>query len=105
ARIGPYEILSRVGAGGMGEVFRARDTRLGRTVALKALPAEFAENAQLRLRLQREARAISALAHPNICALYDVGEESGREYLVMEFGDHPSRPQTGQHHPDEIRRE
>jgi eukaryotic-like serine/threonine-protein kinase len=85
SRVGPYEILSRIGAGGMGEVFRARDTRLGRTVAVKALPAQFAQSAQLRLRLQREARAISSLTHPHICALYDVGEENGVDYLVMEY--------------------
>ena len=83
--LGPYEILSRVGAGGMGEVFRARDTRLDRTVAVKVLPAELAHNAQLRLRFQREARAISALGHPNICALYDVGEHDGVDFLVMEY--------------------
>jgi hypothetical protein len=69
----------------MGEVFRARDTRLDRTVAVKTLPAELARNAQLRLRFQREAKAISALSHPNICALYDVGEHEGVDYLVMEF--------------------
>ena len=85
ARLGPYEILARVGAGGMGEVFRARDTRLDRTVAVKTLPAELARNAQLKLRFQREAKAISALSHPNICALYDVGEHEGVDYLVMEF--------------------
>jgi serine/threonine protein kinase len=84
SHIGPYEILSRIGAGGMGEVFRARDTRLGRTVAVKALPAQFAQNSQLKLRLQREAKAISALTHPHICALYDIGEEGGVDFLVME---------------------
>ena len=85
SRVGPYEILSRVGAGGMGEVFRARDTRLGRTVAVKVLPAQFANNRELRQRMQREARAISSLTHPHICALYDIGEETGVDYLVMEF--------------------
>ncbi|HUR80079.1 MAG TPA: protein kinase [Thermoanaerobaculia bacterium] len=85
SRLGPYEILGRAGAGGMGEVFRARDTRLDRTVAVKVLPAEVAGNAQLRLRFQREARAISALSHPHICALYDVGEQDGVDYLVMEY--------------------
>ncbi|HUP60399.1 MAG TPA: protein kinase [Thermoanaerobaculia bacterium] len=85
SRLGPYEIVSRVGAGGMGEVFRARDTRLGRIVAVKTLPAQLAKNAQLRLRLQREAKSISALTHPNICALYDVGESDGVDYLVMEY--------------------
>ena len=85
ARLGPYEIVDRLGAGGMGEVFRARDTRLERTVAVKTLPAELAQNAQFRLRFQREAKAISALSHPNICALYDVGEHEGVDYLVMEY--------------------
>jgi serine/threonine protein kinase/Tol biopolymer transport system component len=81
SRLGPYEIVSRIGAGGMGEVFRARDTRLDRSVAIKVLPAEFAQNAQLKLRFEREARAISQLNHPHICTLYDVGDD----YLVMEL--------------------
>jgi serine/threonine protein kinase len=83
-RLGPYEILAPLGAGGMGEVYRARDTRLERTVAIKVLPAEAAAAPQLRTRFEREARAIAALAHPNICALHDVGEEDGRTFLVME---------------------
>jgi eukaryotic-like serine/threonine-protein kinase len=81
SRLGPYEIVSRLGAGGMGEVFRARDTRLERSVAIKVLPAEFARNAQFKLRFEREAKAISQLNHPNICTLYDVGDD----YLVMEL--------------------
>lgn len=84
-RLGPYEIVSRIGAGGMGEVFRARDTRLDRIVAIKVLPREFAGNAQLRLRLEREAKTISQLSHPNICTLHDVGHVDGIDYLVMEF--------------------
>src|SRR5256714_2771926 len=80
-RLGPYEVLSPIGAGGMGEVFKARDTRLERSVAIKVLPAEFAENAQLKMRFEREAKTISQLNHPNICTLYDVGEG----YLVMEL--------------------
>src|SRR5687768_434095 len=83
-RLGPYEIVSRIGAGGMGEVFRARDTRLDRTVAVKTLPPALSSNAHMRERLQREARAISSLSHPNICALFDVGEQDGVHYLVME---------------------
>src|SRR5919206_1298338 len=83
ARLGPYEVLSPIGAGGMGEVFKARDTRLDRSVAIKVLPAEFAQNAQLKLRFEREAKAISQLSHPNICTLYDVGDG----YLVMELLD------------------
>jgi Tol biopolymer transport system component/predicted Ser/Thr protein kinase len=82
-KLGPYEIVSPLGAGGMGEVYRARDTRLDRTVAVKILPAEFAQNEQLRLRFEREAKAISSLNHPNICTLYDVGDN----YLVMELLD------------------
>src|SRR5712691_5453179 len=74
SRLGPYEVVARIGAGGMGEVWRGRDTRLDRSVAIKILPASFAANAQLKLRFEREARAISQLNHPNICTLYDVGE-------------------------------
>ena len=85
SRLGPYEVVSRVGAGGMGEVFRARDTRLDRTVAIKVLPAEFASNAQLKVRFEREAKAISQISHPHICALHDVGNAGGVEYLVLEF--------------------
>jgi serine/threonine protein kinase len=83
-RLGPYEILGPLGSGGMGEVYRARDTRLDRTVAIKILPAEFSADPQRRERLAREARAISSLSHPNICALYDVGHQEGIDYLVME---------------------
>jgi hypothetical protein len=86
-RLGPYEIVSHVGAGGMGEVWRARDTRLDRSVAIKVLPREFAGNAQLKLRFEREAKAISQLNHPNICTLHDVGEEQGTSFLVMELLD------------------
>src|SRR2546423_5418203 len=82
-RLGPYEIVAPIGAGGMGEVYKARDTRLDRSVALKILPAEFAQNAQFKVRFEREARTISQLSHPSICALYDVGEN----YLVMELLD------------------
>lgn len=84
-RIGPYEIVSLAGAGGMGEVYRARDSRLDRTVAIKVLPSGIGANAEFRERFEREARAISAISHPNICALYDVGNTDGIEYLVMEY--------------------
>ncbi|HKR66794.1 MAG TPA: protein kinase [Thermoanaerobaculia bacterium] len=80
-RLGPYEVVSRIGAGGMGEVFRGRDTRLDRSVAIKVLPAQLARNAQLKLRFEREAKTISQLNHPHICTLYDVGDD----YLVMEL--------------------
>src|SRR5688500_1322778 len=86
-RLGPYEILARIGAGGMGEVFKARDTRLERTVAIKGLPHEFAQNTQFRLRFDREAKTISQLDHPNICTLHDIGEHEGTSYLVMELLD------------------
>src|ERR687891_2372666 len=80
-RLGPYEIVSEIGAGGMGNVYRARDTRLDRDVAVKTIKGPFTE------RFEREARAISALNHPNICTLYDVGQHDGSGYLVMEFID------------------
>ncbi|HUM01215.1 MAG TPA: protein kinase [Thermoanaerobaculia bacterium] len=83
-RLGPYEIVSPIGAGGMGEVYKARDTRLDRTVAVKILPTRFSEDAEMKQRFEREAKAISALTHVNICALYDVGTYEGTEYLVME---------------------
>ena len=85
ARVGPYEVISPAGAGGMGEVYRARDTRLDRTVAIKILPAHLSDNPEARQRFDREARAISSLNHPNICTLYDVGHQDGMDYLVMEF--------------------
>jgi eukaryotic-like serine/threonine-protein kinase len=82
--LGPYEIVARIGAGGMGEVYRARDLRLDRTVAIKVLPAELSLNPLNRERLLREARAVSNLNHPNICTLHDIGSEAGVDYLVME---------------------
>jgi Tol biopolymer transport system component/tRNA A-37 threonylcarbamoyl transferase component Bud32 len=85
ARLGPYEILSPIGAGGMGEVYRAKDTRLGRDVAVKVLPAHMSSSPELRQRLDREARTISQLSHPHICTLHDVGHQNGTDYLVMEL--------------------
>src|SRR6516225_2257532 len=84
-RLGPYEILSPLGAGGMGEVYRARDMRLGRQVALKTLPLDLADELGSRQRLEWEARAASALNHPNIVAIYDVGNEHGLFYIVSEL--------------------
>src|SRR5450755_1595324 len=85
ARLGPYEILSPIGAGGMGEVYQARDTRLERTVAVKVLPSHLSSSPEVRQRFEREARMISQLSHPHICALYDVGREGDVDYLVMEL--------------------
>jgi serine/threonine protein kinase/dipeptidyl aminopeptidase/acylaminoacyl peptidase len=85
SRLGPYEILSAIGAGGMGEVYKARDTRLDRTVAVKVLPASLSENPAFRQRFEREVKAISQLSHPHICTVHDVGNQDGIEYLVMEF--------------------
>ena len=84
-RLGPYEILAPVGAGGMGEVYRARDTRLDRTVAVKVLPGHLSASEEVRQRFEREAKTISQLSHPHVCALYDVGNQDGVEYLVMEY--------------------
>src|SRR5450755_3775772 len=83
--LGPYEIQSALGAGGMGEVYRARDTRLDRTVAIKILPDHLSSNPDLKQRFEREARAISSLNHPRICTLYDVGHQDGVDFLVMEY--------------------
>jgi Tol biopolymer transport system component len=84
-KLGPYEIVGPLGAGGMGEVWRARDTRLGRDVAIKVLPAGLADTPEARARFEREARTISSLNHPHICALYDVGREDGADFLVLEL--------------------
>jgi serine/threonine protein kinase/Tol biopolymer transport system component len=84
-RFGPYKLGARLGAGGMGEVYRAEDTRLGRDVAVKVLPAYLSSDPARRARLEREARAIAAVTHPNICALYDVGREGDVEFLVLEY--------------------
>jgi Tol biopolymer transport system component len=84
-RLGPYEILAPLGAGGMGEVYRARDTRLDRIVAIKVLPDHLAANTELRQRFEREARAVSSLNHPHICTLHDIGHQDGLDYLVMEL--------------------
>jgi Tol biopolymer transport system component len=84
-KLGPYEIQSQLGAGGMGEVYRARDTRLDRTVAVKVLAAHLSSSAELKQRMEREGRAISSLNHPHICQLYDIGSQNGTDYLVMEF--------------------
>ena len=84
-RLGPYEILSAIGAGGMGEVYKARDTRLDRIVAIKVLPTHLADRAELRERFEREARTIASLNHPYICTLHDIGHQDGIDFLVMEY--------------------
>jgi len=83
-RLGPYEILAPLGAGGMGEVYGARDTRLERTVAIKILPSQFSSDPVRKQRFEREAKTISNLNHPHICVLHDIGSQDGVDYLVME---------------------
>src|SRR5580765_1329936 len=85
--LGAYEIISIAGSGGMGEVYRAKDKRLDRTVAIKVLPAHLSSNSDLKQRFEREAKAISNLNHPHICTLYDVGQQDGMEFLIMEYLD------------------
>src|SRR5262245_42892544 len=84
-KLGPYKIVGPIGAGGMGEVYRAEDTRLERPVAIKTLPAHLSSSPELRLRFEREAKIISTLSHSHICTLHDVGTQDGVEYIVMEF--------------------
>src|SRR5688572_25503262 len=85
SRLGPYEIGNPLGAGGMGEVYQARDTRLDRTVAVKVMPAHLSSLPELKERFEREARTVSSLSHAHICALYDVGSQDGVDFLVMEY--------------------
>jgi eukaryotic-like serine/threonine-protein kinase len=84
-KLGPYEVVAQIGAGGMGEVYRARDARLDRIVAIKVLPVHLADNPELRERFEREARTIGSLNHPHICVLHDIGHQDGIDYLVMEY--------------------
>src|SRR6202162_5058422 len=84
-KLGPYEVVAPLGAGGMGEVYRARDARLERDVAVKILPQHLSSDPDLKARFEREARSISSLSHPHICHLYDIGSQDGTDYLVMEF--------------------
>src|SRR5271163_3124530 len=85
SQLGPYEIVAAIGAGGQGEVYKARDTRLGRNVAIKVLPAHLSARPELRERFEREARTVSSLNHPHICVLYDIGVQDGVHFLVMEY--------------------
>src|SRR6202522_4232568 len=87
SKLGPYEIQSPLGAGGMGEVYRARDTRLGREVALKVLPESFSRDSERLRRFEQEARAVAALNHPNILAIHDIGAQDGTHYIVTELLD------------------
>src|SRR5262245_41780628 len=84
-RLGPYEIATAIGAGGMGEVYRARDTRLGRDVAVKVLPPAFSQDADRRARFEREAQTVAALSHPHIVSVFDTGEHAGQVFVVMEL--------------------
>ena len=84
-KLGPYEIIALIGAGGMGEVYRARDTRLGRDVAVKVLTESFSQDPERLRRFEQEARSVAALNHPNILALFDIGSQDGRPYLVSEL--------------------
>ena len=83
-KFGPYEILAALGAGGMGEVYKAKDARLDRTVAIEVLPSHVASNPEVRQRFEREARAVSSLNHPHICTLFDIGSENGIDFMVTE---------------------
>jgi len=92
-KLGPYEIAAPLGAGGMGEVYRARDTRLDRTVAIKVLPAHLSSDPARRQRFEREARAVASLNHPHICVLHDIGTQDAVDFLVLEyFGRRNPRP-------------
>src|SRR5215472_10575120 len=84
-RLGPYQILEPIGAGGMGEVYKASDTRLERVVAVKLLPRHWADNIEMRQRFEREAQIVASLKHPNICVLHDIGQQDGHDFLVMEY--------------------
>src|SRR6186997_73812 len=84
-RLGPYEVLSLIGAGGMGEVYKAFDKRLNRAVAIKVLPAHFAQNPEMKERFERESKTVAALSHPNILAIFDIGSVEGVHYAVTEL--------------------
>ena len=85
--LGPYEVTAKIGEGGMGEVYRARDTKLDRDVVIKVLPEHVASDPDLKQRFEREARTVAALNHPHICTLHDIGSQDGIDFLVMEYLD------------------
>src|ERR1017187_10437354 len=93
-KLGPYEILAPIGAGGMGEVYRARDTRLDRTVAIKILPHHLSDDVTRRQRFEREAKVVSSLNHPHICTLHDVGRQDDVDFIVMRSEEHTSELQS-----------
>jgi serine/threonine protein kinase len=101
-KLGPYEIQSPLGAGGMGEVYRARDTRLDRIVAVKILPAHLSSDSEFKQRFEREARTVSSLNHPHICQLFDVGCEGGTDYLVIGISRRRDAGRTCAARPDAI---
>src|SRR5438067_2498761 len=101
-RLSHYEIISRIGAGGMGEVYLAEDTRLDRRVALKLLPPALISDEQAKRRLLREAKSAATLDHPNICAIYEIGEESGRSFIAMQFVDGETLAARIAHKPFDI---
>ena len=104
-RLGPYEIVAPIGAGGMGEVYRARDTRLDRSVAIKVLASKVVDDPDRRQRFEREARTIASLNHPNICTLYDIGDHEGQPFIVMEVITGPRSQFASSHSGPLARRE
>jgi serine/threonine protein kinase len=90
-KLGPYEIVQAIGAGGMGQVYKARDTRLNRFVAIKVLPDHLSENAELKARFEREAQTLASLSHPHICPVFDVGHQDGTDYVVTSLSEAPTR--------------
>ena len=97
-KLSPYEIIAPLGAGGMGEVYQARDTRLDRTVAIKILPSHLSDDVIRRQRFEREAKAVSSLNHPHICTLYDIGRQDGVDFIVIQRADEGMIQEIGRAH-------